>query len=169
MSPSLPSKRCAGFTIIEVLIATFLTIVVLASAWSLFISYQQIWRETSVRVEANRIASTALHRIVYGMPNANCGLRGASDAVLIYSSTNGWLLSYSDRSNNPAGMFRYRAWHRTLTYTPPSGTEQVVAQPISASVASIQSNALTVSVEVDLTQGGFSSTRQLNTTVRWRN
>ncbi len=159
----------SGFTIIEVLIASFLTIVVLTSAWSLFIAYQQIWRETSVRVEANRTASMALHRIVYGMGSASCGLRGAGDAVLTSSTTNGWILNYTDRSNNPAGTFQYRGDTRTLSYTPPSGADQVVAQSISSSLVNIQSNALTVSIEVDLTQGRFSSTRQLNTTVRWRN
>lgn len=169
MSTLSPSRPNSGFTIIEVLIASFLSVVVVASTWSLFISYQQIWRETSVRVEANRIASMALHRIVYGMPSSSCGIRGAGDAVLTSSTTNGWILTYSDRSNNPAGTFRYRAANRSLTYTPPIGTEQVVAQPISSSLASIQSNALSVSIEVNLTQGLFSSTRQINTTVRWRN
>ena len=168
MSPLQP-RNCSGFTIIEVLIASFLSIVVLASAWSLFISYQQIWREASVRVEANRIAALGLNRIVYGVGASPCGLRGASDAILTSSGTNGWALTYSDRSNNPAGTFRYRADAETLTYTPPVGTEQVLAQPVSRSLASIQSNALTVSVEVDLTQGRFSATRELSTTVRWRN
>ena len=169
MTSTLQPRDGAGFTIIEVLIASFLSIVVLASAWSLFISYQQIWRETSVRVEANRIAALGLNRIVYGVGSSPCGLRGASDAVLTSSSTNGWTLTYSDRSNNPAGTFRYRGDAHTLTYTPPSGTEQVLAQPVSRSLASIQSNALTVSVEVDLAQGRFPSTRELSTTVRWRN
>ena len=169
MTPPLQSHHSAGFTIIEVLIASFLSVVVLASAWSLFVSYQQIWRETSVRVEATRIAALGLNRMVYGVGAAPCGLRGAGDAVLTSGGTNGWTLTYSDRSNNPAGTFRYRGDARTLTYTPPSGTEQVLAQPVSRSLASIQSNALTVSVEVDLTQGRFSSTRELSTTVRWRN
>ena len=169
MSRVLQSRRCSGFTIIEVLIASFLTVVVVASAWSLFVSYQQIWRETSVRVDANRIASMALNRLVYGMGSSSCGLRGASDAVLTSNTTNGWVLTYSDRSNNPAGTFRYRGENQTLTFTPTNAAEQVVAQSISKSLASIQSNALTVSIEVDLTRGRFSSTRQLNTTVRWRN
>lgn len=163
------AKRNAGFTMVEVVIASFMTTIVVASALGLFISYEMFWREASVHIDANRIASMAMNRIAYGV-GTNCGLRAAS-AVVLTSGTNGWVLDFSDSNTNPVGTFEYESDVQTLFYTPAGmgAADMVVAEPMAHATANTQDNLLLLDFTVDLQRGRFSATRQLDTTLRWRN
>lgn len=168
MNKPLQRSRCAGFTLVEVTIASFMLVLVLASSLGLFISYDMFWREASVWGEANHRASMALNRMVYGI-GTNLGLRAAGD-IVVTSSGQGWVLDYFDDANNPLGSYEYRSNAQSLLFTPGGGgTAMVVAQGISQAQATLQTNTLALSFTADRNQGRFSASRQLRTTVRWRN
>ena len=72
------TKGRGGFTLVEALIAVAISTVVLASAWGLFVTYLAAQGDLAVQVEANRIATMALSRMVYGVGGSNTGLRAAA-------------------------------------------------------------------------------------------
>ena len=82
MSAGRGQHARGGFTLIEVCLAGTLTSLVLASAMGLFMAYQWAYRELGLEVEAQRRASGALARMVYGTGTLGVGLRSAGDVVV---------------------------------------------------------------------------------------
>ena len=70
----IPSR--AGFTLLEVLIATALFGLVVAGKISVYIMCNKIWHATSLGMQTVRESSLAVARMVYGMETNN-GLRAA--------------------------------------------------------------------------------------------
>lgn len=157
----------AGFTLIETVIASAMTVLVLASALGLFLAYQTAHHDLGVRMEANRRASMALSRMVYGVGGTNAGLRAAGDVALTPGG-DGWTLQVQDLDGNGAGTFRYAASTSNLWFAPPGGDETVFAQSVAAT-ALVESNALHLSVRAGVQRGRFAATQELNTAIRWRN
>ena len=162
------TKGKGGFTLVEALIAVAISTVVLASAWGLFLTYVSAQGDLTVQVEANRIATMALSRMVYGVGGANTGLRAAA-AVEMDSNADGWELRVEDQDGLDTGTFEYEASQQALSFRAPDGRETRFAQSISWADAQIQSNAVVVSLRVDLRRGRHAATQELSTAMRWRN
>ncbi|MBU0605216.1 MAG: prepilin-type N-terminal cleavage/methylation domain-containing protein [Candidatus Omnitrophica bacterium] len=64
-----------GFTLAEVLVATIIGTMVMASAWSVYVMVWQWWAETSPRIEVERTARLALLNIIDGVTSVG-GLSG---------------------------------------------------------------------------------------------
>ena len=158
-----------GFTLIETVLASAMTTVVMASAWGLFLTYQAAHHDLGARVDATRMASMALSRMVYGVGSTNIGLRAAKNVVRT-TNADGWELAVEDGAGRAAGVFSYVASESNLCYAPPGGTGAVgFARSIAAASAKIQTNQVVLSVRVDLRRGRFSASQQLDTAVRFRN
>jgi prepilin-type N-terminal cleavage/methylation domain-containing protein len=76
-----------GFTLAEVLIASIIGTMVIASAWSVYIMVWQWWTEMSPRLDVERSARLALLNIIEGVTSVN-GLTGdAAGSYTIGSTT----------------------------------------------------------------------------------
>ena len=160
--------HCGGFTLIETVLATALTVLVMASGMGLFLAYQAAHHDLGAQVEATRVASLALSRMVYGTGGGNIGLREAADLDLS-ASAGGWELGMEDDDGGNAGTFGYAAGASNLYFTPAGGDATPFAESIAAAAATLQSNRLNLSVRVDVRRGRFAGSQQLETTIRWRN
>ncbi len=168
MITGISRNRSAGFTLAETMIASGITILVLASAMGLFFFIQRTWHETAVREAADHTVSTALNRMIYGVGGAHRGLR-SSGTVTRSDTANGWRLNLT-REGGSAGFFEYRSNDGTITYQPPNGGSPVpVADSILSADATLRASSLDLSIQAAINRGRFSATRQLNTTVSWRN
>jgi len=70
-----------GFTLIELMIAVGLFSLVIAGSLGVYVMCQRMWRATSLSMDASRMASLAIQRMVYGV-GTNSGLRGAAMVML---------------------------------------------------------------------------------------
>ncbi len=165
---AIRQPRPGGFTLIETVLAMAMTVLVLTSSLGLFMAYQVAHHDLGVRVEANRLASMALSRMVYGMGGDRIGLREAGGLALTTSAL-GWELEMEDDEGDDAGTFGYAAGSSNLYFAPPGGEARSFAESISAAAATLQTNRLILSVRVDLRRGRFAGSQQLETVLRWRN
>lgn len=168
MTSSRQLGRKRGYTLIEVLLASALSTLVLASALGLFLSYQWAHHDLALCVEAQRKATMALSRMVYGVGGTNRGLRTAGN-IQVVAGGDGWTLQTEDDEGMAGGTYEYRASQQALFYLPAGGTEVQFADSIAQADAAIVSNALSLNIRVDLQQGRLSTTQALNTVIRWRN
>ncbi len=154
---------------IEVLLASALLMVVMASAWGIFLTYQAAHHDLGVRVDANRMASMALSRMVYGVGSTNIGVRAAR-SVALTATAGGWELAMTEDGGGAAGVFEYDAGGSNLSYTAAGGTGAVCfARSVAGAAATIQTNKLVLTVRVDVRRGRFEASRTLGTEVRLRN
>ena len=68
-------KNRRGFTLAEMLIASIIGTMVIASAWSVYVMVWQWWAETSPRIEVERFARLALLNLTEGVTSVR-GLSG---------------------------------------------------------------------------------------------
>lgn len=100
--PGLPPEaRLAGFTMLEIMIATALFSLVVAGTVGVYVMCNKIWHATAINMQAVRESSLALSRIVYGV-ETNKGLRTAS-AVTLDTNFHGWpaTLTYWETNGRP--------------------------------------------------------------------
>ena len=145
-------SRCGGFTLIETVLASGLTVLVLTSALGLFLAYQVAHHDLGAQVDATRTASMALSRMVYGTGGANIGLREAGNLTLSVSA-GGWELEMEDDGGDDAGTFGYSASSSNLYFTPPGGEATPFAGSVAASTATLSTNRLNLGVRVSLRRG----------------
>lgn len=112
-----------GFTIPELLIASGLSVTVMAVAMTIFITLFGNWRSIQRRMEADSDVNIALSRMVYGMDN-RLGLRSASRISVAYTpSANGWTVAYKTGGSIPQdNSFTYSATDKTLIFNPDGKT-----------------------------------------------
>jgi len=66
-------RPAAGFTLPEVLVATFIAFYVIAAAWAVYMMTSAWWKEINPEVEAARVARSAVSSIIYGSVDATAG------------------------------------------------------------------------------------------------
>jgi Prokaryotic N-terminal methylation motif len=72
MFPTIKKNR-AGFSLIELITATFITMFVLLGAWSIYTMGWSWWHEMAPRVQAQQIARIAILSITEGTVDATAG------------------------------------------------------------------------------------------------
>ncbi|MFA6141787.1 MAG: prepilin-type N-terminal cleavage/methylation domain-containing protein [Candidatus Omnitrophota bacterium] len=73
MYPIIRMRGRKGFTLVEIMVATFITLYTLMAAWSSYIMFWTWWHETSPEVEAQRMARITISAIVNGKIDPTAG------------------------------------------------------------------------------------------------
>ena len=100
---STPNSR-KGFTLAEVLVASIIGTMVMASAWSVYVMVWQWWAETGPRIEIERTARLALLNVIDGVTSVS-GLSGDvagsyTIGVTSYKRRNGIAWANKDPGDN---------------------------------------------------------------------
>jgi len=159
-----------GFTMVEMMMATFISGLVLAGAFAVYIAGQRSWHVTSIEMDTSLEASAALQKIVYGVGNYH-GLRVAEDdSVSVSNSTGGWTVSY----RVPDGItntYEYNSGTKLIRYrdNPSSGQWLTIARGVDSSTVTRNGSGLNISISYSEQRGNFSASNSLNTFVAFRN
>ena len=159
-----------GFTLVEVMMAVFVTSLVLAGAFSVYIAGQGSWHVTTLELDTSIEASQALQKMVYGVGN-QYGLRVAEkDSVNVASSNGGWFISY----RVPDGItnrFEYDSLSGIIRHSshPQSGQWLTIARGVTSSSIARQGPGINVSISYAEERGQFAASNTMRTFVAFRN
>lgn len=157
-------RRRGGFTLTESLLAIAFTAAMATSGLTLYLMYQRVWQSVKLQIEADRRATLALNRMLYGVGNRK-GLRSArGSSVTLENASGGWNLSYVGFANQ-TNRIEFRSAPATLTLQPGNillGTNIVQA---SAAVTYLEAELM---VRSGIAEGRFTATNEVRTLVRWR-
>lgn len=157
--------RRNGFTVVELLVASALTLLIVGGAFGVFIQSMRFWRGINCRMEADREANLALSRLVYGVGDRQ-GLRAAA-TVAVQRNGGDWTTTYWTASDPPqTNSFTYTADASNLVFNPGGIT---VAREVSFASVVQDAHVLVVTVRVDRVEGALHARRELETKVYWRN
>lgn len=155
-----------GFTLVEVVIASALSLMVVGITLGLFVSVQGSWREMDLRLGVDQEVNLAMSHMVYGVGD-RLGLRCASQAACTAQGGDAWTLVYQTGGLPPqTNSFTYSAAAKTLVFNP---GEQTVCRDLSFAWAGVQSGGVVVTLRVDRTEGRFRAQRELGTELSFRN
>ena len=156
-----------GFTLVEVMIATSISLMVVAGMVGLFISMLTSWKEMTLRLDADSDVNIAMSRMVYGM-GGRLGLRSASSgSVQITSGAGGWTVRYLTGGAAPqTNSFVYSASADTLVLNPGA---VLAGRNISYAWIATQGSYLVVTLRVDKVEGSLDARREIGTTIACRN
>ena len=156
-----------GFTLVEVMIATSISLLVVAGMVGLFVSMLKSWQEMTLRLDADSDVNIAMSRMVYGMGNRR-GLRSASvGSVQVTSGAGGWTVQYRTGGAAPqTNSFVYSASADTLVLNPGA---VLAGRNISYAWIATQGSYLVVTLRVDKVQGSLDARREIGTTIACRN
>ena len=161
-----------GCTLTEIMVATSVFTLVMASAVPTFIMCQRSWALTSVQLQAAQRSSAAVERLVYGV-GLQYGLRSAVSTTVVLTPGVDWSVAYRDVVGN-SNRFRYDSAARQLHYDGPGAARSVVvgksitAATVSNSLTGI-SSGLWIRVTAGTTEGRFSASNTMTTFVAYRN
>ncbi len=157
--------RKAGFTVTEVLLASSIMSLLAAGCLTLYIMFQRAWRAAQVHMEADRQATLAVSRMLYGMGGRK-GLRSAGhNSLALQSLAGGWNLTYVSYGNQ-TNRVEFRSAPGTLELQP--GALQLATNVADASVSQAVDRVF-IRVRVGITEGRFTATNEVQTAVRLRN
>jgi hypothetical protein len=138
---------------------------VIGGVYALYFSIQRFWRAASLRMEADRLATLAVNRMVYGYGDRR-GLRTArAGSVTLQMLEDGWDLLYVT-GNEQTNRFEYRASAGTLMLQPGGA---VLGKGVSNAEAVLRAQSADLRVQTHLAEGRFQAGGDFQTTVRWRN
>lgn len=159
--------RQRGYTLTEVLLASSVSVTVVAITMGLYIGVFKSWRGMEQRMQADREVNIALSRMVYGMGDRR-GLRSASTVNIgTNSPSGGWTLTYGVALEVPqTNTIAYSPTSRTLLFNPGA---QMLGTNISLAQITLQANSLLVTLRVDRVEGSLRTTRQVGSRIAWRN
>lgn len=163
----VPSSRKSrsGFTLPEALIAGTLLVIVIGSALMLYLAYGRVWRSAAVRMEADRQATLAMNRMVYGIGTAR-GLRTArAESVTLEPLAGGWRLSFADYLNQ-TNRIEFDSAQRRLLLQPGN---RLIGANITQASANISLTGAVLSVRATIREGLFNADSTAGSAVRWRN
>lgn len=163
---STDPKRRAGFTLMELLIATSLIALIVAGAVTVSLTQQNLAEATALRMDADHDLNMAISRFVYGQ-GLRRGIRSASSASLA-SSGRDWTLTYVAGAGGTlqTNTFRFQASQSNIIFNPGNVT---IGQNISSSQVAIAGSTVTVTMRVDRARGRHTASRAGGTTLRMRN
>ena len=163
----------SGFTLVEVMIASAISMLVMLGLITFFTSTYAYWHDVNLRMEADSDANIAMSRMVYGMGD-RLGLRTAKEVVYSEVKTGGkvseWTLNYVTGGETPqANSFIYSAAGRSLLLK--SGAKQQIAgRDIGQAKVTVDAKMLTLQLSVEKKeQGKLKASRQIETKVHFRN
>jgi prepilin-type N-terminal cleavage/methylation domain-containing protein len=158
-------RGCGGFTLTEVLIASAVSLTVLAVTVGVYVNIIKSWHGIDLRMQADRDVNIALSRLAYGMDDRR-GIRAAHD-VTFTSNSVGWTVSYTTGVTTPqSNSITYSATAKTLVFNPGAKT---LGKNISSAVVDEQPHSLVVTLRVDLRDGTLQVQRTIGTEIFWRN
>jgi type II secretory pathway pseudopilin PulG len=158
--------RAGGFTLVETLVALALSVLVLAGAWSVFLTCLRWWSNSNLFMRASDANNQVIERLVYGSAGQG-GLREA-DGVSVVTGTNGWTLTYRDTRSATNQSYQYNRAKGTLVYSP-GGV--VIGSNLTFASAATNLTASGVSLRVDLclAERNACYSNSLSTFVQFRN
>ncbi len=158
--------RRGGFTLVELLIASGISVLILAVTISVFINCMRSWHGIQLRMDADQDVNTAMSHMVYGM-GQRLGLRTASSVTLTGTSS-AWTLSYITGGDAPeTNSFSYSSTDGNLVFNPGS---QLAGRDLSfAQVTLSGTQSLVVTLRVDRVDGMLKARREIGTEISWRN
>jgi len=165
-------QRSHGWTLSEMMVAVAILSLVLAGAVPTFIMCIRTWAQGSVDIQAAQEASFAIQRIMSGV-GAEYGLRSANSSTVtgVPATSQAWRVYYEDIGSSPHAI-SYDGISDYLTYSNadfPKGVN-IGKGIIAATVTNMASSqGITISITCLATDGRFSSTNTMTTSVRWRN
>ena len=162
--------RCGGFTLPEVLVASAISVLVVAGMIGFFVSTLSYWHQVNLRTDADREVNIAMSRMVYGMGD-RFGLRAASASSngvqIVAVNGGGWTVNYDTGGASPqTNSFTFSPTARTLVFNPGS---QVAGRDIAWSQVWRTNSTLVISSRVEKVEGRLSASREIGTTVYLRN
>ena len=156
---------CSGFTFMEVLIASSISVLVATAALTSYILVFKIWRGIDQRMQADRDVNIAMSRMVYGM-DGRLGIRAAA-GMTITSNGAGWTVSYQTGGSPPqSNSFTYSPTAKNLVFNPGS---KIVGKDISSALAIVGAQSLVVTLRVDRAAGILKVRREIGTEIGFRN
>ncbi len=169
MSMTQHSKhpRDDGFTLVEVMIASAISMLVFLGMITFFISTYSYWNGVNLRMDADSDVNIAMSRLIYGMGD-RLGLRAAAvESVAISQGVGGWTVNYDTGGITPqANSFTYSVAGRSLRFNPGN---QIAGRDIAGAQLTLNSGVLTIRLRVDKTQGNLNASREIVTKINFRN
>lgn len=165
--------RNGGFTLTEVLIASFILTLVLAAAGTAYTMGLRIWRSSSATIDAASSASTALTRCTFGSGNG-FGLRSAFAPVDIASTPEGWYITFV----TPAGIagtdtvtnrLVYSKAAANITYQTGTETSTVIGRNIIAASVQQAGNRISLTIRARARVGDTRTESEMTTSITPRN
>ena len=162
-----------AFTMVEVMIASSISMLVMVGLITFFISTYAYWHNVNLRMEADSDANIAMSRMVYGMGD-RLGLRTAKEVNYTEVKKSGkvaeWTLNYVTGGGTPqANSFVYSVVGRSLILK--SGAKQQIAgRDIGQATVAISNKILTLELCVEKKeQGKVKASRKIDTKIHFRN
>jgi prepilin-type N-terminal cleavage/methylation domain-containing protein len=155
----------AGFTLVELSIASSVLLMVAVGSLSVFFVLQNTWFATSLNLTASSKVSNALTKIVYGGGSTNAGIREAEigEATLNTGNNGSWQLSFFGTNSN-----------EFVEYNPTTGIISnqngfIFCDNVTASSAAFQNNGCRIEISAREIGGRKQADATLSTFVRFRN
>ncbi len=157
----------SGYTLTEVLLATSVSVTVVALTVGLYLGIFRSWRGMEQRMQADREVNSALNRMIYGTGDRR-GIRSASDVTLATNTpSGGWTLTYGiDLGTPQTNRIVYAPTTRSLVLTPGS---LLIGTNITLAAVSLQANSLSLTLRVDRVEGSLTARREISSRIAWRN
>lgn len=174
MHPSLKTYRSTnGFTLVEIMVAFTIFSLVIAAASTTYIMGVRVWRNTSARIDASTLASTALTRCTLGI-GGGLGLRSAFNPVQVSSNNTGWQITFlapaaMEGDRTVTNTLVYSVTNRTITYRAAGGPPSVIGHNIVASTVTRQTDTVNITVRARSRFGITTVESEMSTAVVPRN
>jgi prepilin-type N-terminal cleavage/methylation domain-containing protein len=160
-------RGCRGFTLTEVLLASSISLMVVAMTTGIFISVFKSWRGIDQRMQADRDVNRAMSRMVYGVGDRRGIRTAATVSIATNTPSGGWTLTYGvDMTVPQTNSIVYSPTAKTLVFNPGS---QVLANDLSFASINVQLHSLVVTWRVDRVSGTFRVQREISSQIAWRN
>ncbi len=179
-----------GFTLVEVIVASAISSMILIGLISFFISTHSYWYGVNSRMDADSDVNIALSRMVYGMGD-RLGLRTISKVKTFNESNAGWTLTYLTGGEDPPlpgnpppqeNSFVYSVEDRSLIFNP-GDDEQIVGRDIAEAKLTVNGKTITsvkmitdagmitvqLRVEKNNKREKLAASREIGTTIHFRN
>ncbi len=158
-------RRKGGFTLVELMLASTISVIVLAGTIGIYMEIFRTWRTIDQRMQADSDLNIALSRMVYGMGDRR-GIRAAK-GVTYTSTDDGWTLAYGTGvSTVQSNRITYSASAQTLVFNP---GELILGRDISSAEVDVQARSIQVMLQADRCAGSTQVQREIATEIFWRN
>jgi hypothetical protein len=156
-----------GYTLTEVLLASSVSVTIVALTVGLYLGIFKSWRGMDQRMQADREVNIALSRMVYGMGERR-GIRSASTVNLVTNTpSGGWTLTYAVPIDVPqTNSIVYSKTTSSLVFSPGS---LILGTNITLAAVSLQANSLILTLRVDRVEGPLKARREVSSRIAWRN
>lgn len=177
-TPHFAHRGRDAFTMVEVLIASAISVMVLACVIGFFVSIFTYWHGINLRIEADQQVNLTMSWMIYGEKDNEDrwifpGLRSAAaTSIQLDATPNGsWTLQYRTSENPPRNYsFIYSATDETITAPSESG-RRIIGRNISMATVTPEPLGLALRLRVNLatSNGRVQARREIDTRIFFRN